>query len=189
MSSAGHFHMYPVTRIKSTKTLDISRNFSYFLNLQYESRRLTSYLFKVNIDRTVVQLEDGRTDGRNTFSFVKSNDETRQHRKISVVSSADVELRMDDCQPCKILILNDHEWEIIEFLVHFLHPFQIITTLVQGTSEPSLHNVWVKYEEIFDKLDEVKNALNELTIHLIWLREVQVAIEKMWEKLKDYYSK
>jgi len=89
----------------------------------------------------------------------------------------------------KILILNDHEWEMIEFLVHFLHPFQIITTLVQGTSEPSLHNVWVKYEEIFDKLDEVKNALNELTIHPIWLREVQTVIEKMWEKLKDYYSK
>ena len=53
MSSVGHFHMYPVTRIESTKTLDIGRNFSYFLNLQYESRRLSSYLFKVDIDRLV----------------------------------------------------------------------------------------------------------------------------------------
>src|SRR5436190_23267931 len=95
MSSAGHFHMYPVTRIKSMKTLDIGRNFSYFLNLQYESRRLSSYLFKVNIGCTVVQLEDGR----NTFSSLKSSDEMRRHRKISVVCSADVELRMDDCQP------------------------------------------------------------------------------------------
>ena len=53
MSFAGHFHIYPVTRIESTKTLDIGRNFSYFLNLQYESRRLSSYLFKVDIDRLV----------------------------------------------------------------------------------------------------------------------------------------
>src|SRR5436190_12307530 len=50
----------------------------------YESRRLSSYLFKVNIGHTVVQLEDGRTDGRNTSSCLKSYDETRQHRKISV---------------------------------------------------------------------------------------------------------
>ena len=86
--------------IESTKTIDIGRNFSYFLNLQYESRRLSSYLFKVNIGRTVVQFEDGRTDGRNSFSSLMSNDETRRHRKISVVCSADVELRTDDCQPC-----------------------------------------------------------------------------------------
>ena len=97
MSSAGHFHMYPVTRIESTKTLDIGRNFSYFLNLQYESRRLSSYLFKVDIDRLIAQLEDGRTDGRNTFSSLESNDETRRYRKISVVCSADVEVQTDDC--------------------------------------------------------------------------------------------
>src|SRR5438552_5812787 len=77
----------------------MGRIFSYFLNLQYESRRLSSYLFKVNIGRTVVQLEDGRTDGRNTFSSFKSYDETRRHRKISVVCSADVELRRDNYQP------------------------------------------------------------------------------------------
>src|SRR5439155_5331238 len=85
--------------IERTNTLDIGRIFSYFLNLQYESRRLSSYLFKVNIGRTVVQLEDVRTDGRNTFSSLKSYDETRLHRKISVVCAADVELRTDDCQP------------------------------------------------------------------------------------------
>ena len=69
----------------------------------------------------------------------------------------------------KILILNDHKWEMIEFLVHFLHPFQIITTLVQGTLKASLHDVCIKYDEMFEKLDEVKNAINELTIHRIWL--------------------
>src|SRR5436190_19810779 len=90
-----HIILYNV----STKTLDIGRIFSYFLNVLDESRRLSSYLFKVSIDRTVVQPEDGRTDGRNTFSSLKSNDETRRHRKISVVCSADVELRTDDCQP------------------------------------------------------------------------------------------
>src|SRR5204863_648823 len=64
---------------------------------------LTSYLFKVNIGRTVIQLEDRRTDGRNTFSSLKSYDETRWHRKISVICSADVELQTDDCQPCTFI--------------------------------------------------------------------------------------
>ncbi len=93
----GRFHAYPMTLsreschqqgaficilwhvvlyIKSTKTLDIGRNFSYFLNLQYESRRLSSYLLKVNIDRTWARLEDGRTDGRNIFR--PRNHETRR---------------------------------------------------------------------------------------------------------------
>ena len=109
MSSVWRFHIYPVTHssIESTKILDIGRNFSYFLNLQYESRRLSSYLFKVDIDRLVAQHEDGRTDGRNSFSSLKSNDETRRHRKISVVCSADVELRTDNCQPCTIVNLKD----------------------------------------------------------------------------------
>ena len=81
--------------------LAIGRNFSYFLNLQYESRRLSSYFFKGNIGRTVAQLEDGRTDGRNYLSSVKSYDETRRDRKISSVCSADVELRTDECPPCR----------------------------------------------------------------------------------------
>ena len=41
-----------------------------------KSRQLGSYLFKVNIGHTVVQLENGRTDGRDTFSALKSYDET-----------------------------------------------------------------------------------------------------------------
>ena len=34
-------------------------------------------------------------------------------------------------------------------------------------------------EEMFDKLDEVKQVLNEMVIRSTWLREVQTAIEKM----------
>ena len=97
VSSTVRFHAYPVTLsqeschpwgallyipqhivlcIESTKILDIGRNFSYFLKLQYESRRLSSYLLKVNIDRTWARLEDGRTDGRNIFR--PRNHETRR---------------------------------------------------------------------------------------------------------------
>ena len=42
----------------------------------YESRRLSAYLFKVNIGHTVVQPEDGRTDGRNAFFEVIQRNET-----------------------------------------------------------------------------------------------------------------
>ena len=78
-SFAGYFIGIPwriVLYIESTKILDIGRNFSYFLNLQYESRRLSSYLLRVNIDRTWARLEDGRTDGRNIFR--PRNYETRR---------------------------------------------------------------------------------------------------------------
>ena len=81
------------------------------------------------------------------------------------------------------LILTELEWEMCEFLVHFLGPFHAISILIQGTARASLHDTWVKYEEMFNCLDEVTHTLNEMTVLPPWIREVQTAIEKMWSKL------
>lgn len=61
------------------------------------------------------------------------------------------------------LILTEREWEMMKFLIHFLYPFMIANTIVQETARPSLHDTWVKYEEMFDCLDNAKTALNALT--------------------------
>jgi len=167
-----------------------------------ENNNLTSALQKCRAVSRAVNFPQGRIlafEGLCRVSDLKSLQPIRDHSirwsaTFNMLQRAVYLRKAIDLWTCsksqyKKLILNEHEWEMIEFLVHFLHPFQIITTLVQGTSKPSLHDVWVKYEEMFDKLDEVKKAINEMTIRPIWLREVQVAIEKMWEKLGDYYSK
>lgn len=87
------------------------------------------------------------------------------------------------------LILTEHEWKMVEFLVHFLYPFMVANTVVQETARPSLHDTWVRYEEMFDCLDNAKMALNALTCFPNWLREVQTAVEKMWSKLREYYDR
>ena len=51
--------------------------------------------------------------------------------------------------------MMDREWELIQFLVHFLRPFNTISVTVQATANPTIHEMWVKYEEMFDRLDEV----------------------------------
>ena len=101
------FHAYPVTLsqeschpwgallyipqhivlcIESTKILDIGRNFSYFLKLQYESRRLSSYLLKVNIDHELDLKTAEQTDEISVVPEIMRRDETRS--KISAVCSA-----------------------------------------------------------------------------------------------------
>ena len=47
------------------------------------------------------------------------------------------------------LILGEREWEMAEFLMHFLYPFKVINTMVQGTAKPSLHDTWIRYEDMF----------------------------------------
>ena len=85
-------------------------------------------------------------------------------------------------------ILQEKEWEMIEFLVHFLHPFHMITMAVQATTCPSLHETWVRYEKMFDCLDETKESFQAMQSHPEWLVEVQHGVEKMWDKLREYYD-
>src|SRR5579859_6066344 len=67
-------------------------------------------------------------------------------------------------------------------------PIASISVAVQGTANASLHETWIKYEEMFNCLDEMKRAFNAMGTRPTWIREIQTAIEKMWSKLPDYYS-
>src|SRR5579859_1128670 len=67
-------------------------------------------------------------------------------------------------------------------------PIASISVAVQGTANASLHETWIKFEELFNCLDEVKRAFNAMGTRPTWIREIQTAIEKMWSKLRDYYS-
>ena len=85
--------------------------------------------------------------------------------------------------------MDKKEWEMIEFLVQFLHPFNIITTSVQATTHPFLHDTWVKYERMFDVLDRIKENFQAMASLPSWLAEVQFGVQKMWDKLRNYYDK
>src|SRR5579859_4019065 len=87
------------------------------------------------------------------------------------------------------LRMNEREWEMVEFLLRFLYPFMVASTTVQETASPLLSDTWVVYEELFDSLDEAKDALNGMKEIPNWLREVQSAIEATWKKLRKYYDK
>jgi hAT family C-terminal dimerisation region len=63
-----------------------------------------------------------------------------------------------------------------------------ISVTVQATANATIHETWVKYEEMFDRLDEVRRTFNQMTIRPDWLTELQTGIEKMWEKLRKYYK-
>ena len=85
--------------------------------------------------------------------------------------------------------MTGREWEMIEFLIQFLYLFMIINTVMQATAKSSLSNTWVIYEKLFDNLNDVKKAFNDLNMIPDWLEEVQFAVEKIWIKFRKYYDK
>ena len=56
--------------------------------------------------------------------------------------------------------ISDREWELAEFLLRFLEPFQHATTTIQTTERPTLHKTFVIYEKLFNNLENV-NAIFE----------------------------
>ena len=65
----------------------------------------------------------------------------------------------------------------------------IANITVQATAKPSLPDIWVMYEDLFDILDDAKEALNALEVLPEWLKEAQTTTEHMWTKLRKYYNK
>jgi hAT family C-terminal dimerisation region len=87
------------------------------------------------------------------------------------------------------LILSDSEWDMAEFLLHFLRPFTIVNTLAQGNIEISLPDTWIHYEEMFDALNETRDALEAIKNPLEWMDDVKEGIEAMWQKFRKYYDR
>jgi hypothetical protein len=45
------------------------------------------------------------------------------------------------------------------------------------------------YEKLFNNLENVKAIFEKMSVVPEWFEEVQVAIDKMWEKIKIHYTK
>ena len=102
VSSVGRFHVYPVTPNNIYWKYENTRhrpNFFVLFELAVRIETIEFVLIQSQHRSSRPSIWDGRTDGRNIISSVNSYDETRRHRKISAVCSADVELRTDECQP------------------------------------------------------------------------------------------
>ena len=62
------------------------------------------------------------------------------------------------------LILTDQEWELAEFLLHFLSPFKITANLLQATQKPTLHKTFETYEHLFHSIDNIQALFQNMNI-------------------------
>ena len=53
------------------------------------------------------------------------------------------------------LILTDREWELAEFLLHFLSSFKITTDFLQATQKSTFHKSFETYERLFNSIDNI----------------------------------
>ena len=89
----------------------------------------------------------------------------------------------------KEFALSDREWELAEFLLRFLEPFRHATNSIQATGRPTLHQTFVTYEKLFNNLENVKAIFERMEAIPEWFEEVQNAINSMWAKLNEHYTK
>jgi len=85
--------------------------------------------------------------------------------------------------------LSDREWELAEFLLRFLEPFRRATTTIQTAERPTLHKTFLMYEKLFNNLENVKAIFEKMEVVPEWFDEVRTAINTMWVKVKEHYSK
>ena len=88
----------------------------------------------------------------------------------------------------KTLTLTSREWELAEFLLHFLAPFNRATIVLQATKRPTLHETFETYEHLFNSIEDVRAQFILMKTKPDWIKQVQTAIDVMWDKLKDYYT-
>jgi hAT family C-terminal dimerisation region len=88
----------------------------------------------------------------------------------------------------KNLVLTSHEWQLVEFLVHFLYPFKKTTMLLQSTSIPTLQQSFETYENLFNSIDNVRGVFQEMRIRPDWIQDIETGMDEMWTKLREYYS-
>ena len=83
--------------------------------------------------------------------------------------------------------LSEWEWELVEFLLRFLEPFQQATMTIQCNDRPTLHKTFIMYEKLFNNVENVKAIVDKMSVVPEWFEEVRGVIDKMWEKIKIYY--
>ena len=86
------------------------------------------------------------------------------------------------------LILSGEEWGKVEFLVHFLAPFYLTTLRLQASTVPTLQQTFETYEGLFNSMDNVRGIFQNMRIRPDWIQDIEIGIDAMWYKLRDYYS-
>ena len=85
------------------------------------------------------------------------------------------------------LILEEHEWGQIRYIIQLTKPFALLGYLVGATSGPTIHMVFTVYNKLFSHLDEEKTRLNRKK--KAWKRNLLPAVEAARVKLSTYYSR
>ena len=80
------------------------------------------------------------------------------------------------------MVPDENEWENLELIQKFLKPFKEITTLMSGSTYPTLSITVPLYNSLLDHIEDTENAIEiEQTI--------QEAAKKSKKKLLEYYNK
>lgn len=77
------------------------------------------------------------------------------------------------------LILMDREWELAEFLLHFLSPFKVTTDLLQAIQKSTFHKTFETYEHLFNSIDNIQALFQNMNIKLDWISQIENAIDQM----------
>lgn len=87
-------------------------------------------------------------------------------------------------------VLSKKEWDQASVVCTILLPFKMASQRLQATKRPRIDSVFWDYEALFNKIDAIKETLTQpIYADRDWIQELHSGVEKLSEKLGEYYSK
>ena len=86
--------------------------------------------------------------------------------------------------------LTKKEWDQAGVIVTILLPFKLTSVRLQATKRPGIDSVFWEYESLFNKIDSIKSTFTRPEYRAKeWIQELHAGVEKLSEKLQEYYSR
>jgi hAT family C-terminal dimerisation region len=86
--------------------------------------------------------------------------------------------------------LTKKEWDQAGVIVTILLPFKLTSVRLQATKRPGIDSVFWEYESLFNKIDSIKSTFTQPEYRAKeWIQELHAGVEKLSEKLQEYYSR
>ena len=87
----------------------------------------------------------------------------------------------------KWLRLDNTEWKQVEYLIDLTKPFCVFTTQIGRSRQPTVHQIFNVYNQLFTYLKEARNKLRWKKVP--WMVSLRTGLRNAETKFSEYYRK
>ncbi|QKX61420.1 uncharacterized protein TRUGW13939_08568 [Talaromyces rugulosus] len=156
-----------------SSTLNKVRYLAIYINASPQRRETFYNLQTTNVK--IVPIQDVKTRWNSTFLMLRR---AKRLRAIFSLFCAEYD--------CEEMLLSEHEWRQIDYLLCITEPFFDYTTQLSKTRDVTAHYVFKIYNRLFDHLERSQTQLQRKRVP--WKKQMLDALDAGRTKLDEYYA-